>query len=97
MPDSNAKQITRADGWFALYLLPDPPYYRIRRLVCWALGGNGEPEVVGLVASAAGSSIERAPTIEGFHQYIHADEITDAAKTTWEAIGEQQAQLAAGR
>jgi hypothetical protein len=73
------RQIMTAAEWSAFYLLPAEPFYSLRRLICWQLedvGKDGESEIIGIVAGRGKIATERAPDIEGFHSYIHEQNVT---------------------
>ncbi len=73
------RQIIPANDWYAFYLLPTDPYYSLIRLVCWQLEEDlqaGTTQVTGAVASAIAGAVGRASDVEGFHMYVHEDDVT---------------------
>ena len=73
------QQIAPAEGWYALYLLPDNPFHSLVHVVCWMLDErtSSSAEVVGMVVDNSGMSIARADSIEGFRMYIHRDRVSE--------------------
>jgi hypothetical protein len=77
-PNTRTNQIIPAVDWYAFYLLQTDPYYSLVRLVCWQLEEDlqsGSHAIVGMVASAIGGTVGRAPDAEGFHMYVHDDDV----------------------
>lgn len=76
--NTRTNQIIPATDWYAFYLLTTDPYYSLVRLVCWQLEEDlqtGATEIVGMVASAIGGAVGRAPDVAGFHMYVHRDDV----------------------
>ena len=67
-------QIIPAQDWFAVYLLPDEPYYLLKPIVCWALQRD-EDGVTYVVAQDACTFVEQAGDAENFFIFAHASEI----------------------
>jgi hypothetical protein len=81
-PNTRTLQIISATDWYAFYLLTADPYYSLVRLVCWQLEEDqqtGTTQIVGVVASAIGGSAGRAPDADGFHMYVHRDDVDSGA------------------
>jgi hypothetical protein len=77
-PTTRTNQLIPADDWYAFYLLTTEPYSSLVRLVCWQLEEDlqtGATQIVGMVASAIGGTIGRAPDAEGFHMYVHDSDV----------------------
>lgn len=76
MEESGINALTPADGWYAVYLMEDNPYYLIERVAFWAAVSDGGGSVVGYVG---GQQMDSAETASNYHAYVHASELEDGS------------------
>jgi len=91
MTSKEILQIIPADGWVAVYTLPDHPFYVICPLACWALvRENDDPTyVVGI--DGTGKLAEIAEDADNFHEYILSSTIDDDSREGWFLAGHKYA------
>jgi len=94
--DDKILQIIPADGWWAIYLLDEPPFWTKAKLACFALkvdhNVDGQGTSYWIVDGFdAADVIEECSGTRGFYVYMHDDEITEEIKAHWAEEGEKQA------
>jgi hypothetical protein len=75
------QMIPAHEGYYAVLLRTEDPYYHLERVVAWALvefeSANSERQTRVAGLSLSGSGVSFADATAGFFQYVHEDEITE--------------------
>jgi hypothetical protein len=84
----NFKQLQSAEGWYAVILCDDAPYFVAAPLMAVGLveSPDGTTRPVGLYGV---DRIMPVDEVEGFHTYVPAEVITPAAEARWSAMGRE--------
>jgi hypothetical protein len=88
MNDDRIVQMMPAEGWYARYVLTEPPYYRLEPLVAWVLVEvGGDPKDRWIQGFEAGNSIQPPNFTEEdspiFCEYVHREHCTDVFRELW--------------
>jgi|TARA_Y100000310_G_scaffold238859_1_gene242377 hypothetical protein len=87
IPEKIIRQIIPADGWMAVYLMKEPPYYSTWPLAAWALieGEDSEPPYV--MGMDAADYVDFTDSTGDFYIYCHESKITDEIQAEWAEEG----------
>lgn len=93
MSGENIQQIIPCEGWLAIFLMEEEPWWSSSRLSCWALveevptrTGQVEQSIIGVEGF---DYQDLASNTGGLYGYIHERDITDTSKEGFVEAGKR--------